>query len=105
MTCPVKSLSFTPFSSIWTECTVDPFFTEAKTFNLGFATVYMTGFQAHSFSYIFMASIIAPFGGFFASGMKRAFKIKDFGDDFPGHGGFTDRFDCQIVVLTFSFIY
>jgi phosphatidate cytidylyltransferase len=26
------------------------------------------------------ASIIAPFGGFFASGFKRAFKKKDFGD-------------------------
>ncbi|KAI7986689.1 Phosphatidate cytidylyltransferase 1 [Camellia lanceoleosa] len=41
------------------------------------------------------ASIIAPFGGFFASGFKRAFKIKDFGDSIPGHGGMTDRMDCQ----------
>jgi phosphatidate cytidylyltransferase len=29
------------------------------------------------------ASIIAPFGGFFASGFKRAFKLKDFGDSIP----------------------
>jgi CDP-diglyceride synthetase len=35
-------------------------------------------------------------GGFFASGFKRAFKIKDFGDTIPGHGGFTDRMDCQV---------
>jgi phosphatidate cytidylyltransferase len=42
------------------------------------------------------ASIIAPFGGFFASGFKRAFKIKDFGDSIPGHGGITDRMDCQV---------
>lgn len=40
------------------------------------------------------ASLIAPFGGFFASGVKRAFRIKDFGDTIPGHGGITDRFDC-----------
>ncbi|KAL5019212.1 hypothetical protein ScPMuIL_004934 [Solemya velum] len=31
-----------------------------------------------------------PFGGFFASGFKRAFKIKDFGDTIPGHGGIMD---------------
>lgn len=35
-------------------------------------------------------------GGFFASGFKRAFKIKDFGDSIPGHGGLTDRMDCQV---------
>jgi phosphatidate cytidylyltransferase len=33
---------------------------------------------------------------FFASGFKRAFKIKDFGDSIPGHGGITDRMDCQV---------
>lgn len=42
------------------------------------------------------ASLLAPFGGFFASGFKRGFKIKDFGDSIPGHGGVTDRFDCQV---------
>jgi phosphatidate cytidylyltransferase len=42
------------------------------------------------------ASLVAPFGGFFASGFKRAFNIKDFGDSIPGHGGMTDRMDCQL---------
>lgn len=46
------------------------------------------------------ASIIAPFGGFFASGFKRGFKIKDFGDSIPGHGGMTDRMDCQACPWT-----
>jgi phosphatidate cytidylyltransferase len=45
------------------------------------------------------ASLVAPFGGFFASGFKRAFKIKDFGDSIPGHGGMTDRMDCQYVLI------
>nr|CAB3456794.1 unnamed protein product [Digitaria exilis] len=47
----------------------------------------------------------APFGGFFASGFKRAFKFKDFGDSIPGHGGFTDRMDCQMVMAVFAYIY
>eukprot|EP00516_Mucochytrium_quahogii_P010956 CAMPEP_0203784976 /NCGR_PEP_ID=MMETSP0100_2-20121128/769_1 /ASSEMBLY_ACC=CAM_ASM_000210 /TAXON_ID=96639 /ORGANISM=" , Strain NY0313808BC1" /LENGTH=426 /DNA_ID=CAMNT_0050687025 /DNA_START=15 /DNA_END=1295 /DNA_ORIENTATION=+ len=51
------------------------------------------------------ASIVAPFGGFFASGFKRAFKIKDFGDSIPGHGGITDRMDCQIMTGMFVFVY
>jgi len=51
------------------------------------------------------ASLIAPFGGFFASGFKRAFKIKDFGTSIPGHGGFVDRMDCQIMMGMFTYAY
>merc|ERR1711871_1519884 len=51
------------------------------------------------------ASVVAPFGGFFASGFKRAFKIKDFGDLIPGHGGVVDRMDCQIVMGMFAYLY
>lgn len=53
----------------------------------------------------FFSSIIGPFGGFFASGFKRAFKIKDFGDMIPGHGGIMDRFDCQFLMATFVNVY
>ena len=51
------------------------------------------------------AAVIAPFGGFFASGFKRALRVKDFGDSIPGHGGLTDRMDCQIVMAVFSYMY
>jgi phosphatidate cytidylyltransferase len=51
------------------------------------------------------ASLIAPFGGFFASGLKRTFKIKDFGDSIPGHGGMTDRMDCQFIMGSIAFMY
>ncbi|KAJ0575024.1 putative phosphatidate cytidylyltransferase [Helianthus annuus] len=37
--------------------------------------------------------------------LKRAFKIKDFGDSIPGHGGITDRMDCQMVMAVFAYIY
>ena len=51
------------------------------------------------------ASLIAPFGGFFASGLKRTFKVKDFGESIPGHGGITDRMDCQFIMGMFVFMY
>ncbi|KAL6062402.1 phosphatidate cytidylyltransferase [Balamuthia mandrillaris] len=53
--------------------------------------------QLHSILFALFASIIAPFGGFFASGLKRAFSIKDFDSIIPGHGGVTDRMDCQMI--------
>lgn len=61
--------------------------------------------QIHAVILSFFASIIAPFGGFFASGFKRAFNKKDFGDLIPGHGGVTDRMDCQILMGLFSYVY
>ena len=61
--------------------------------------------QFHSFVIALFASTLAPFGGFLASGFKRAFKIKDFGNTIPGHGGFTDRFDCQVMMAMFTFVY
>lgn len=51
------------------------------------------------------ASLVAPFGGFFASGFKRAFNIKDFGASIPGHGGLTDRMDCQFLMGLFTYVY
>jgi len=61
--------------------------------------------QIHAVAVSLFASLIAPFGGFFASGFKRAFQIKDFGDSIPGHGGMTDRMDCQIVMGVFVYVY
>jgi phosphatidate cytidylyltransferase len=67
--------------------------------------VRMSSMQIHCVVMSVFASLVAPFGGFFASGFKRAFRIKDFADTIPGHGGFTDRMDCQIVMGMFAYIY
>ena len=61
--------------------------------------------QLHALVLASFASLIAPFGGFFASGLKRTFKIKDFGDSIPGHGGMTDRMDCQFIMGFFAYMY
>ena len=61
--------------------------------------------QFHILAFATFASLIAPFGGFFASGLKRTFKVKDFGDSIPGHGGITDRMDCQFIMGFFAFMY
>jgi len=61
--------------------------------------------QFHAVVFAIAASLIAPLGGFFASGMKRAHGIKDFDSLIPGHGGITDRVDCQIVMCLFTYVY
>lgn len=69
------------------------------------ASYQVSAMQLHAVIMAIFASLVAPFGGFFASGFKRAFGIKDFADVIPGHGGFTDRMDCQIIMGFFSFVY
>ncbi|KAG1678151.1 hypothetical protein FOA52_016087 [Chlamydomonas sp. UWO 241] len=61
--------------------------------------------QLHAVPMSIFASLICPFGGFFASGLKRAMRLKDFGDTIPGHGGIMDRVDCQVLMAIFSSLY
>ena len=61
--------------------------------------------QRHAVFFALFASLVAPFGGFFASAIKRAFKVKDFDSFIPGHGGVTDRMDCQFIMSLFSYVY
>ena len=69
------------------------------------STVYIAPMQFHILVFASFASLIAPFGGFFASGLKRTFKVKDFGESIPGHGGITDRMDCQFIMGLFAYMY
>ena len=55
--------------------------------------------------YALFATIIAPYAGFFGSGLKRAVGIKDFAATLPGHGGFIDRVDCQTLICMFSYYF
>lgn len=107
LTCPRKDLS-----TGWLQCDPGPLF-KPEYYPLPawipqwfpWKEISVLPVQWHALCLGLFASIIAPFGGFFASGFKRAFKIKDFGDIIPGHGGFTDRMDCQMVMAIFAYIY
>jgi len=61
--------------------------------------------QLHGLALGAFASIVAPFGGLFASGIKRAYKAKDFSSLIPGHGGVFDRVDCQLIMGLATHIY
>lgn len=66
----------------------------------GFPCIYF-----HNLLFVMAASFFAPFCGFLASAIKRAFGKKDFGTLIPGHGGIADRFDCQLLMVFFTYYY
>jgi phosphatidate cytidylyltransferase len=109
--CPVNDLGANIFTGL--ACEPNPVFIP-QTYAIPFVphnwdflptTITVAPMQFHILVFATFASLIAPFGGFFASGLKRTFNIKDFGDSIPGHGGMTDRMDCQFIMGFFSFMY
>jgi len=74
-------------------------------FGRSVTTIPYTPYHLHILVMATFVSLVAPFGGFFASGFKRAFNIKDFGHSIPGHGGMTDRMDCQFLMGVFTYVY
>ncbi|WVQ84110.1 hypothetical protein IAT38_006255 [Cryptococcus sp. DSM 104549] len=116
MICPARDLGTNVFSQI--TCRPNPVFVWREFHFTGAAekclstllghappAIPYAPFQLHVLVMATFASLVAPFGGFFASGFKRAFNIKDFGHSIPGHGGMTDRMDCQFMMGLFSYVY
>ena len=82
---------------------------------LVFGTFISTMFYYTAFEYtgnilvlivvVALLSTIGQLGDLVFSSTKRHFKVKDFGNIMPGHGGVLDRLDSILfVVLAFSFI-
>jgi hypothetical protein len=61
--------------------------------------------QIHALALAVFASVVAPFGGFLASAIKRAYRIKDFDSIIPGHGGVMDRVDCQFLMALCTWVH
>ena len=101
MMCPQTHITFSPFD----HPVCDSYLLAKVSLNFGLFKIPLTLIQIHALILATFASIIGPFGGFFASGLKRSIKIKDWGDSIPGHGGITDRMDCQIMMGFFVFFY
>ena len=82
--CPIHDIRTNIFN--YKSCAKNPVFVY-ELYNLPFMNISLpiAPIQFHALVMVCFASLIAPFGGFFASGVKRAFKIKDFADFIPGH--------------------
>ena len=106
--CPVEKFSLIPFNLNSLHCDTSELLKKyefsfslfGKLFNFS-----LTNIEFHSLAIGLFASSIAPLGGLFASGFKRSIKIKDFADTIPGHGGLTDRMDCEMLNGAFVYIY
>lgn len=61
--------------------------------------------QIHAVVLGMFASLVAPFGGYLASGIKRAYGVKDFDSIIPGHGGVMDRMDCQLIMALYTWVH
>ena len=72
---------------------------------MGGNTLTLLPIQLHGIAYGLFASLVAPFGGFMASAIKRAYNIKDFEALIPGHGGVFDRMDCQLLMISFTWVH
>lgn len=105
MTCPAEELYLTAFSAPLA-CVPHAVFTETVDLTLPFfGPIRVLQIQMHGLAFGLFASLVAPFGGFFASAVKRAYKIKDFDSFVPGHGGVMDRMDCQLLMIAFAAFY
>lgn len=110
--CSVNDFNFTPFS--WLSNTCEPESIYRSTVYvlpswaariIGKTELIYKPCLIHIMILTLFASLLAPFGGFLASGLKRAMKVKDFSDTIPGHGGMMDRFDCHILMGAFTYLY
>lgn len=106
--------SYAELESVGGICEHSVIFTPATTVNTPFGSIsnverfgvgQIAPIQIHGVIMGLFASLVAPFGGLFASVVKRAYGLKDFDNLIPGHGGFMDRMDCQMVMILFTYVY
>jgi len=104
LTCPATRLTLEPHPHF--ECEARSVFVHVESLTVGGVTFTdVRPIQLHAVVLALFASIVAPFGGFLASAIKRAYHVKDFDSLIPGHGGITDRVDCEFIMALFVYVY
>jgi phosphatidate cytidylyltransferase len=96
MICPYNKFSWIPFENDGSSCDAinRELFDYSERSFFGLFSITCSPAQIATCVFGLFSSLIGPFGGFLASGMKRAYDLKDFAATLPEHGGFIDRFDC-----------
>lgn len=115
LTCPANNLAF---STSTLQCKLNPVFVFEKiplipamsallkhVGRVDVRDIWIAPVQLHALNLAAFSSLIAPFGGFFASGVKRAFQIKDFGDALPGHGISTNVSFIHLISIILHLIH
>lgn len=70
---------------------------------VGFAMVFKEDNPMYFVPLAMVGSVVSQLGDLFASAIKREFKIKDYGNLIPGHGGILDRFDSILFTAPLTY--
>ncbi len=72
-------------------------------FTVGFAIFFQEPSPMYFVPLAIVGSVVGQLGDLFASAIKREFKIKDYGNLIPGHGGILDRFDSILFTAPLTY--
>lgn len=84
LSCPPEHLDVAPFSAPPDSCRAAEYLFTPRSYTFGSAMVELRPIQVNAIVLAIFASTVAPFGGFLASGFKRALDLKDFSPVIPG---------------------
>ncbi len=84
LSCPPEHLELVPFSAPPDSCPAAEHLFKAQAYTFSGAVFELRPIQVHAMVLAIFASTVAPFGGFIASGFKRAFDLEDFSPIIPG---------------------
>lgn len=72
-------------------------------FTVGFAMFFGEPNPMYFVPLAIVGSVVSQLGDLFASAIKREYKVKDYGNLIPGHGGVLDRFDSILFTAPLTY--
>ena len=105
LSCPATSLTLRFHEPL--ACEPAAVFRTQSEMKLGFVTLHdVSPIQLHAVVFGLFASVVAPFGRL--PRRRRSARVRgrpDFDSLIPGHGGVTDRVDCEFIMALFVYVY